>query len=220
MSKRTLSLTDALADYLLSVSPAEPDLLVRLRAETAALPHAGMQIAPEQGHLLRVLVTLLGARRCLEVGTFTGYSALVTADAMPDDGRLICCDISEEYTSIARRYWAQAGVEHKIDLRIGPALDTLDALLAGGGAGGFDFAFVDADKENYAGYYARCLDLLRPGGLLALDNVLWGGAVIDPTRDDEETEAIRAINAAIARDQRVTAAMVPIGDGLTLAVKR
>lgn len=179
-----------------------------------------MQLAPEQGQFLALLVELTGARRALEVGSFTGYSGLCLALALPADGRLVACDISEDFTAIARRYWTEAGVAEKIDLRLAPALESLDALLDGGAAGSFDFMFVDADKENYPNYYERGLGLLRPGGLMAIDNVLWGGAVADPARQDADTEAIRALNAKLRDDERVTLSLVPIGDGLTLARKR
>ena len=219
MSTRTLPMSDALVEYLLAVSPPEPELLSRLRAETARLSESGMQIAPEQGHFLRLLIRLTGATRCLEVGTFTGYSALVTASALPPEGRLICCDISKEYTDIALRYWDEAGLTHKIALRLGPALDSLSDLLDTDGRGSFDFALIDADKENYVSYYERCMELIRPGGLIAVDNVLWGGAVIDRARVDADTKGVRAFNEHVCTDSRVTAAMVPIGDGLTLAMK-
>src|SRR5215469_13421534 len=220
MANRTLSLDDRLYDYVLSHSLREPALLKELRAETAKLPAAGMQIGPEQGQFMALLVELLGVKRALEVGVFTGYSSTVVALAMPPEGRLIACDVSEEYTSIARRYWAKAGVAGKIDLRLGPALDTLDKLLAEGRAESFDFAFIDADKPNYLGYYDRCLKLLRRGGLLAIDNVLWGGDVADPEVGDADTTAIRAVNDKVAQDERVTVSLLPLGDGLTLARKR
>ncbi len=220
MSRTTIALTDRLNDYLLEVSLREPPLLERLRAETAALPEAAMQLAPEQGQFLALLVELIGARRALEVGSFTGYSGLCVALALPADGRLVACDVSEDFTAIARRYWAEAGVAEKIDLRLAPALESLDALLAEGAGGSFDFMFVDADKENYPHYYEHGLELLRPGGLMAIDNVLWGGAVADPARQDADTEAIRALNAKLHDDERVTLSLVPIGDGLTLARKR
>jgi caffeoyl-CoA O-methyltransferase len=220
MANRTLDLTDRLYDYLLRVSVREPPVLAELRAETSKLPAAGMQIGPEQGQFMALLVELIGARRTLEVGTFTGYSALAVALALPSDGRVIACDVSEEYTRVARRYWAKAGVEHKIELRLGPALETLGALLASGGAGSFDFAFIDADKNNYDGYYEQALQLLRPGGLIAIDNVLWGGAVVDPEKRDEDTLAIRALNEKLKGDDRVSLSLLPIGDGLTLARKR
>jgi caffeoyl-CoA O-methyltransferase len=220
MSRQTLTLSDALYDYLLSVSLREPPLLSRLREETAALPHAGMQISPEQGQFMALLAELVGARRVLEVGTFTGYSALVVALALPADGRIITCDVDEEMTAIARLYWAEAGVADKIDLRLGPAVDTLDALLSDGGAGTFDFAFVDADKENYDAYYERALALLRQGGLMVIDNVLWSGAVADPNQKDADTNAIRALNAKLHGDQRVSLSLLPVSDGITLARKR
>jgi caffeoyl-CoA O-methyltransferase len=220
MSRQTLTLSDALYDYLLSVSLREPQLLSRLREETAALPHAGMQISPEQGQFMALLAELVGARRVLEVGTFTGYSALVVALALPADGRIITCDVDEEMTAIARRYWAEGGVADKIDLRLGPAVDTLDALLADGGADTFDFAFVDADKENYDAYYERALALLRQGGLMVIDNVLWSGAVADPNQKDADTNAIRALNAKLHGDQRVSLSLLPVSDGITLARKR
>jgi caffeoyl-CoA O-methyltransferase len=220
MSRQTLTLSDALYDYLLSVSLREPPLLSRLREETAALPHAGMQISPEQGQFMALLAELVGARRVLEVGTFTGYSALVVALALPADGRIITCDVDEEMTAIARRYWAEGGVADKIDLRLGPAVDTLDALLSDGGADTFDFAFVDADKENYDAYYERALALLRQGGLMVIDNVLWSGAVADPNQKDADTNAIRALNAKLHGDQRVSLSLLPVSDGITLARKR
>ncbi len=220
MSSRTLSLDDRLYDYLLAHSLRELPLLAELRAETARLPSAGMQISPEQGQFMALLVELTGVRRALEVGTFTGYSSLSVALAMPPEGRLTACDVSEEYTSIARRYWARAGVAGKIDLRLAPALNTLDGLLAEGRSGSFDLAFIDADKPNYLGYYERCLQLLRPGGLLLIDNVLWGGEVADPAVTDEDTMAIRAVNDRVANDGRVSVSMLPLGDGLTLARKR
>lgn len=220
MSDRTLPLDDALLEYLRSVSLREPDLLVRLRGETASLPNAGMQISPEQGQFMALLVELVGVRRALEVGTFTGYSALCIARALPADGALVCCDVNEEWTAIAQRYWREAGLDAKIDLRLAPALETLDALLADGEAGRFDFAFVDADKGHYLDYYERCLSLLRPGGLLAVDNTLWGGAVADPADRDGDTEAIRTLNRRIHADARVSLSLVPIGDGLTLVRKR
>jgi caffeoyl-CoA O-methyltransferase len=220
MSRQTLTLSDALYDYLLSVSLREPPLLYRLREETAALPHAVMQISPEQGQFMALLAELVGARRVLEVGTFTGYSALVVALALPADGRIITCDVDEEMTAIARRYWAEGGVADKIDLRLGPAVDTLDALLSDGGADTFDFAFVDADKENYDAYYKRALALLRQGGLMVIDNVLWSGAVADPNQKDADTNAIRALNAKLHGDQRVSLSLLPVSDGITLARKR
>ena len=220
MSSRTIVLNDALYEYLLSVSLREPDVLCRLREETAKMPQHNMQISPEQGQFIALLVELTGARKCLEVGTFTGYSTLSVALALPEDGQIVACDISEEFTSRAKPYWQKAGVAGKIDLRLGPALETLDALIADGESGAFDFAFIDADKVNYQGYFQRALDLIRRGGLILVDNVLWSGAVVDPARDDEDTEAIRAFNQACAGDPRISLSLVPIGDGLTLARKR
>ena len=220
MSSRTIVLNDALYEYLLSVSLREPDVLCRLREETAKMPQHNMQISPEQGQFIALLVELTGARKCLEVGTFTGYSTLSLALALPEDGQIVACDISEEFTSLAKPYWQEAGVAGKIDLRLGPALETLDALIADGESGAFDFAFIDADKVNYQGYFQRALDLIRRGGLILVDNVLWSGAVVDPARDDEDTEAIRAFNQARAGDPRISLSLVPIGDGLTLARKR
>ena len=220
MSRRTEPLTDELYDYLVRVSLREPDVLRRLHEETARLEQAEMQIAPEQGQFMALLVELLGATRVLEIGTFTGYSALAMALALPESGRVVACDVSEEWTGVARRYWAEAGVSHKIDLRLAPALETLDALLADGGAGDFDFAFIDADKESYATYFERSLELVRVGGLVAIDNVLWSGKVADPGVTDADTEAIRSLNAQLKDDERVSLSLVPIGDGLTLARKR
>ena len=220
MSNRSIVLDDTLYAYLISVSLREADVLRRLREETAKIPQHNMQIAPEQGQFMALLVELISARRCLEVGTFTGYSSLAVALALPPDGRLIACDISEEFTDRAKPFWKEAGVAEKIDLRLGPALDTLDALLEGGEAGTFDFAFIDADKVNYQGYFQRAFELIRPGGLIAVDNVLWKGAVADPARNDEDTEAIRAFNDQLSDDPRISLSLVPIADGLTLARKR
>jgi caffeoyl-CoA O-methyltransferase len=220
MSSRTIEMTDQLYDYLLKVSLREPPLLAELRAETAKLPLAVMQISPEQGQFMALLAELIGARRALEVGTFTGYSALCVAAALSADGKLIACDISEEFTSIARRYWAKAGLADRIELRLAPALDTLKSLLAGGGAGSFDFAFIDADKTQYDAYYEAILKLLRPGGLVTIDNVLWSGAVADGRKRDADTLALRALNEKLKADKRISLSMLPIGDGLTLARKR
>jgi caffeoyl-CoA O-methyltransferase len=220
MSARTLGLDTRLYDYLLAVSVRERPLLAELRKETAELPSAGMQISPEQGQFMGLLVELLGARQALEVGVFTGYSSLCVASALPSDGQLVACDVSEEYTAVARRYWQRAGVEDRVQLHIQPALVTLDALLAEGRAGTFDFAFIDADKENYCAYYERALALLRPGGLVAVDNVLWGGSVADPDNAKPSTEAIRRLNLQLHADERVSVSLVPIGDGLFLARKR
>ncbi len=220
MSPRTIVLDDALHDYLLSVSLRETGLLRRLRDETAALPQSSMQIAPEQGQFMALLVRLLGARRIVEVGTFTGYSALAMAAALPEDGQLIACDVSEAWTAIARRYWEEAGVSSRIELFIAPALETLDGLIRDGWAGTVDLAFIDADKESYGFYFERLLTLVRPGGLILIDNVLWGGSVIDPEKQDADTEAIRAFNAQLHHDDRIDLSLVPVGDGLTLARKR
>lgn len=219
MAQSTLGLPDDLRAYLLRVGVREPEILARLRDETAAIPQHGMQISAEQGALMSMLVKVSGAKRCIELGTFTGYSSLTTALALPDDGTILCCDVSEEWTSIARRYWADARVDHKITLRIGPALDTLDGLLSEGHAGTYDLAFVDADKPSYPAYLERLAELVRPGGLLLWDNTLWSGDVITD-RDDEDTNAIRAVNETMATDERFDIAMVPISDGLTMLRKR
>jgi predicted O-methyltransferase YrrM len=219
LSNRSIGLDDKLYDYLLSVSLREPELLARLRAETAEDPMARMQVSPEQGQFMALLVELIGARTALEVGVFTGYSSLRVALALPDDGAIVACDVSERWTDIGRRYWKEAGVEHKIDLRIAPAVETLDALLDEGRSSSFDFAFIDADKENYAEYYERCLTLVRPRGLVAIDNTLWSGAVADVSDEGDDTIAIRALNEHIYADDRVTMSLLPVGDGLTLAVK-
>jgi caffeoyl-CoA O-methyltransferase len=219
MARRSLELDDRLYDYLVQFGTRESELLKDLRNETAKLPAAGMQIGPEQGAFMGLLVELIGAKRALEVGTFTGYSSLCIAGAMPADGKLICCDVSEEYTKVARDYWRRAGLESKIELRLGPAVATLDALIAAN-VEPFDFVFIDADKTNYSNYYDRAIQLVRPGGLIAIDNVLWGGDVADPKENDEDTQAIRAVNQMVRNDDRVTLALAPIGDGLTLARKR
>lgn len=220
MARRSINLTDPLHEYLVANSVQEPAVLARLRAETAPLEMAGMQISAEQGQFMRLLVELIGAKRVVEVGTFTGYSSLAVALSLPADGRIVACDVNREWTDIARRYWMEAGVDGKIDLRLAPARDTLDAMIAAGEQGRYDFAFIDADKKNYDAYYERCLQLVRNGGLLAIDNVLWNGKVIDSSANDEDTNAIRALNAKIAKDERVSVSLVPIGDGLTLARKR
>jgi len=219
MANQTIGLDDQLYRYLQSVSLQEPAILTQLRQETAQQPMSQMQIAPEQGQFMALLVQLMGAKKTLEVGVFTGYSALVVALALPPDGKVVACDVSEEYTAIARRYWQQAGVADKIDLHLAPALETLDQLLAVGQAGTFDFAFIDADKSNYDGYYERSLQLVRSGGLVAIDNVLWSGRVADPQVQDNRTNSIRAFNQKVHEDARVSLSLVPIGDGLTLARK-
>jgi len=207
-------------DYILKHSVREPALLARLRDETAALPMAVMQTPPEHGQFLRILVKMTGARRTLEVGVFTGYSSLSVALALPLGGQIIACDVSEEYTSMARRYWAEAAVASKIDLRLAPAAETLTALIAAGESGRFDLAFIDADKSSYRTYYDLCLTLLRPGGVVAIDNTLWDGKVWDDSKTDADTIAIRELNDFIHTDERVDQLLVPIADGLTLAVKR
>lgn len=219
MSRRTIRLNDALEAYIRNVSLREPEILRRLRAETAEMEHAGMQIAPEQGQFMGMLAQLVDARRYLEIGVFTGYSTLAMALAMPPDSRVIACDKSDAWTSVARRYWREAGVAERIELRLGDARTTLDDLIASGAAASFDFAFIDADKENYDAYYERVLTLLRPGGVVAIDNVLWSGKVADRTARDYETEALRALNAKLHADRRVTICLLPLGDGLTLARK-
>ncbi len=219
MPNRSL-LPEPIERYVNGFITRETPLQRRLRDETAALPRGRMQIGADQGALLALLVRLTGARRALEVGTFTGYSALAVAAALPPDGRLITCDVSEEWTAVARRYWQEAGLAGRIDLRLGPAVQTLAGLLREGGAGSFDFAFIDADKESYDAYYEACLRLVRPGGLLAIDNVLWSGAVADPSQADPETEAIRALNEKVRDDPRVEACLLTVGDGVMLARKR
>jgi predicted O-methyltransferase YrrM len=220
MSTKTITLTESLHHYLLSISLREPPILTRLREETAQHPLANMQIAPEQGQFMALLVRLMGVKKYLELGVFTGYSALSVALALPPDGKLIACDVNEEWTSMARRYWQEAGVAHKIALRIAPALETLDKLLANGEAGSFDFVFIDADKENYANYYERSLELVRHGGLIVIDNVLWSGRVADPNEQDMDTVAIRRFNTKLHFDERIALSMLPLADGLTLAYKR
>jgi len=222
MSRRTLNLDDRLYDYVLDASLREHPMLAELRAATRDHPRAGMQISPEQGQLLALLVKLIGARRTIEVGVFTGYSALAVALALPADGSVLACDVSDEYTQIGKPYWKRAGVEGKIDLVLKPALTTLDARLAAGEAGRYDFAFIDADKPNYDGYYERCLRLLRSGGLIAIDNTLWSGKVAQPVdaKNDPDTAALQALNLKLRDDSRVDISLLPIGDGLTLARKQ
>lgn len=220
MSNQPLPLTDELYDYLLSVSLREHDLLKQLRQETAQHPMGQMQISPDQGQLMGFLAQLIGAKKALEIGVFTGYSTLAVALAMPDHGTILACDVSEDYTAIAKRYWQQAGVAHKIDLRIAPALETLDQLLADGQANSFDFAFIDADKSSYDDYYERSLQLIRPGGLIVIDNVLWSGQVADASDTRKRTQALRTLNAKIYQDARVSLSMLPVADGVTLVMKR
>jgi predicted O-methyltransferase YrrM len=220
MPGRNLTLDDRLYGYLLAHSLREHPVQRELREATRDMPHGGMQIGPEQGQLMALLVRMLDARRTIEVGVFTGYSALSVALALPPEGRVVACDVSEEWTAMARRYWAKAGVADRVDLRIAPALQTLDGLVAAGESGRYDFAFIDADKSNYPAYYERCLALLRKGGLIAVDNTLWSGAVADASKNDKDTAAIRAFNDAVHADTRVDLSLLPIGDGLTLALKR
>ena len=221
MSNTALGLTDEVADYLRSVAVREPDVLARLREETQSGVRAAiMQITPEQGAFMAMLVRMIGAKKTLEVGVYTGYSSLSVALALPEDGRITACDTSEEWTAIAQRYWKEAGVEHKIDLHLRPAVETLDELIANGASGTYDFSFIDADKTGYDAYYERSLTLLRPGGMIGIDNVLWSGQVVDQADTSESTAAIRAINRKVHSDQRIDVCMLPIGDGLTLARKR
>jgi caffeoyl-CoA O-methyltransferase len=220
MSSQSLGLDDRLYAYLLDVSLREPEVLTRLRAETERMPESNMLLAPEQAQFLGLLVELTQARRIVEVGTFTGYSTAWMALSQPVGGHVVACDVSDDYTRIARRAWAELGVGNRIDLRLAPAVQTLDGLIADGGRGAWDLVFVDADKESYDAYYERALTLLRPGGLLVADNVLWGGSVVNPDKTDADTEAIRAFNAKLRDDDRITLSLVPIGDGLTLARKR
>ncbi len=220
MTRQTTNLDDRLYDYLLSVSLRELPAMARLRLETAAMPRSGMQIAPEQGQLMSLLVELIGARLCLEIGTFTGYSALAVARALPPDGRLICCDSDAATTAMALRFWQEAGLGNRIQLRLGAALDTLAELEREYPPNSFDFAFIDADKAAYDAYYESALRLVRPGGLVLLDNVLWSGRVADASRNDPDTAALRALNRKIRHDDRVTISLLPIEDGLTIARKR
>lgn len=220
MSNVSINLTPNLYAYLQRISLREPVVLQELRKETCHLKNYMMQISPEQGQFMALLVELMGAKKTLDIGTFTGYSSLAVALALPPDGAVITCDVNTEYTDIARRFWEMAGVSHKIDLHIGEAPDTLQTLLDKGEAGTFDFAFIDADKKNYALYYEKSLALLRPGGLIAIDNVLWGGSVADENAHDKDTQAIRALNEFLLHDERVTLSLLPVGDGLSLARKR
>ena len=220
MSLNSTQLTESLQQYILDVSSREPEILTRLRAETSRLPEANLQISALQGQFMQLLVRLTGARNAIELGVFTGYSSLAVAMAMPPEGRVIACDVSEKFTTIARRYWREAGQQDRIDLRLVPALQTLDSLLAEGRAGTFDWVFIDADKENYEAYYERSLELLQPGGLILIDNVLWSGRVTQMDATDPETLAIRALNQKLHRDERINLSLLPLFDGLTLAHKR
>jgi predicted O-methyltransferase YrrM len=220
MPSRRLVVTDDIHQYIIDHSVRDFRLLARQRAETSKLPLAQMQIGPEQGQFMALLAKLINAKRCIEIGVFTGYSALVVALALPDDGKIVACDVNEEWTSIGRRYWREAGVEHKIDLRLQPALRTLDGLIAAGESGTYDYAFIDADKPNYDAYYERVLLLLRSGGLLLIDNVLWSGRVADPKAHDAETMVFKNLNAKLHKDERIDVSLLGIGDGVTLARKR
>jgi predicted O-methyltransferase YrrM len=219
MANRTLSLTNALHAYLVEHSVREPEILRRLREETAHDDMSMMQIGPEQGQFMQLLVRLMGAKNCLEIGVFTGYSSLAVALVLPSQGSIVACDVSDKWTAIARKYWNEAGVAGKIDLRIGPALSTLHDLIATGRTGSFDFIFIDADKVNYLNYYERALTLARTGGLIAIDNTLWGGQVVDSASQSADTQAIRRFNERLRSDPRVHLSLLPIGDGLTLAMK-
>ena len=221
MSNEFLALTEQIYAYMLNNSLREPDVLRRLREETEATnPHAIMAISPVQGQFMMLLLKLISAKKTLEIGVFTGYSSLCTALTIPADGHIYACDVSEEWTSVARRYWAEAGVADKITLKLAPANETLDALLADGHAGTFDFAFIDADKSNYDGYYERALKLVRKGGLLVFDNMLWYGKVADETVVDADTVALRALNAKLHQDDRVFTSLIGVGDGMHLAIKQ
>lgn len=220
MSNQTTGLDPKLHEYLLSATLRESAILTELREETAKHAQGEMQISPEQGQLMALLVQLMGAKKTLEIGVFTGYSSLAVAAALPEDGKIVACDVSDEYCAIARKYWQKANLAHKIDLRIAPALDTLDSLIAAGETNRFDFAFIDADKSNYDNYYERSLQLVRPGGLIAVDNTLWYGRVADPEVQDNRTKKIRALNEKVRDDERVTMSLLSVGDGLLLAVKR
>jgi caffeoyl-CoA O-methyltransferase len=220
MTDRRLTITNEIYRYILEHSVREPPVLARLRKVTAAMPEAQMQIGPEQGQFMALLARLVGARRCIEIGVFTGYSSIAVALALPDDGRIVACDVSEQYTAVARQFWREAGVEHKIDLRLQPATRTLDELIAGGESGRYDFAFIDADKPSYDAYYERVLRLLRPGGLIVLDNVLWSGEVADPNTNETSARIFQALNDKLHRDERIDLSLLPIGDGVTLVRKR
>ncbi|MDZ7791386.1 MAG: class I SAM-dependent methyltransferase [Xanthomonadales bacterium] len=219
MTNRSIGLNDELQRYVLEHSLREDDLLARLREETGHLEERNMQIAPEQGQFMALMARLIGAKRYIEVGTFTGYSALAVTLAMPEDGRTITCDVSREWTDIAQRYWKEAGLDERILLELRPALKTLDELLVSGCEDTFDLAFIDADKSGYIDYFERCHDLVRPGGLIMIDNTLWDGKVVDSAHDDEDTEAIRGFNDYLHEREEIEVSLVPIGDGLTLVRK-
>ena len=219
MSNRTLAISESIYQYLCDHSLREDPILKELRDHTYDMEERAMQIAPEQGQFMQMLIKLIGAKNTIEVGVFTGYSSLAIALALPEDGRIVACDVNPQYTSVAEKFWVSAGVREKIDLRIGPARDTLSELISDGLANTFDFAFIDADKVNYDHYYELCLELIRPGGLITVDNVLWGGATADDSINDTDTTSIRALNDKLHRDERIDLSLVPIGDGLTLAMK-
>ena len=219
MSNRTIAITESIYQYLCDHSLREDPILKDLRDHTYDMEERAMQIAPEQGQFMQMLIKLIGAKNTIEVGVFTGYSSLAIALALPEDGRIVACDVNPQYTNVAERFWVSAGVREKIDLRIGPAKDTLSELISAGLTGTFDFAFIDADKVNYDHYYELCLQLIRPGGLITVDNVLWGGATADDSINDTDTNSIRALNDKLHRDERIDLSLVPIGDGLTLAMK-
>ena len=219
MSNRTLAISESIYQYLCDHSLREDPILKELRDHTYDMEERAMQIAPEQGQFMQMLIKLIGAKNTIEVGVFTGYSSLAIALALPEDGRIVACDVNPQYTSVAEKFWVSAGVREKIDLRIGPAKDTLSELINDGLTGTFDFAFIDADKVNYDHYYELCLELIRPGGLITVDNVLWGGATADDSINDTDTTSIRALNDKLHRDERIDLSLVPIGDGLTLAMK-
>lgn len=217
MSTRTIPMTDPLYDYYLESSLREPDVLARLRDATLAHPEAGMQISPEQGQFMRFIVRLIGASRAIEIGTYTGYSALSVALALPENGLLVACERREEFTKIGQPFWQEAGVSQRIDLRIGKAVGTLEAMIEAGEGGTYDFAFIDGDKKNYVNYYELCMQLVRQGGVIAIDNALWSGRLVDKTLDDPASTAIRTLNEKIRDDERVDMSLLPIGDGLMLA---
>ena len=219
MSNRTLAISESIYQYLCDHSLREDPILKELRDHTYDMEERAMQIAPEQGQFMQMLIKLIGAKNTIEVGVFTGYSSLAIALVLPEDGRIVACDVNPQYTSVAEKFWVSAGVREKIDLRIGPARDTLSELISDGLANTFDFAFIDADKVNYDHYYELCLQLIRPGGLITVDNVLWGGATADDSINDTDTTSIRALNDKLHRDERIDLSLVPIGDGLTLAMK-
>jgi len=219
MSNRTLAISESIYQYLCDHSLREDPILKELRDHTYDMEERAMQIAPEQGQFMQMLIKLIGAKNTIEVGVFTGYSSLAIALVLPEDGRIVACDVNPQYTSVAEKFWVNAGVREKIDLRIGPARGTLSELISDGLTGTFDFAFIDADKVNYDHYYELCLQLIRPGGLITVDNVLWGGATADDSINDTDTTSIRALNDKLHRDERIDLSLVPIGDGLTLAMK-